>query len=104
MSGTDYERRLVTTGRNERCPCGSGKKYKKCHLAEDEDKRSAALQALEEEAKARTAEQAESDEGEAEKGTAGKGKRVAGRRNKEAGSKGQATGGKPKNMPRRSAV
>jgi uncharacterized protein YecA (UPF0149 family) len=19
------------TGRNERCPCGSGKKYKKCH-------------------------------------------------------------------------
>ena len=28
--------RLASTGRNEPCPCGSGKKYKKCHLAEDE--------------------------------------------------------------------
>jgi Flp pilus assembly protein TadD len=28
--------RLAATGRNEPCPCGSGKKYKKCHLAEDE--------------------------------------------------------------------
>jgi uncharacterized protein YecA (UPF0149 family) len=25
-------------GRNEQCWCGSGKKYKKCHLAEDEKK------------------------------------------------------------------
>jgi hypothetical protein len=23
-------------GRNDPCPCGSGKKYKKCHLAQDE--------------------------------------------------------------------
>jgi tetratricopeptide (TPR) repeat protein len=30
--------RLATTGRNEPCPCGSGKKYKKCHLALDEGK------------------------------------------------------------------
>jgi tetratricopeptide (TPR) repeat protein len=28
--------RLAATGRNDPCPCGSGKKYKKCHLAEDE--------------------------------------------------------------------
>jgi tetratricopeptide (TPR) repeat protein len=28
--------RLQETGRNEPCPCGSGKKYKKCHLATDE--------------------------------------------------------------------
>ena len=28
--------RLTSTGRNDPCPCGSGKKYKKCHLAEDE--------------------------------------------------------------------
>jgi tetratricopeptide (TPR) repeat protein len=28
--------RLGATGRNEVCPCGSGKKYKKCHLQEDE--------------------------------------------------------------------
>ena len=26
------------TGRNELCWCGSGKKYKKCHLIEDEKK------------------------------------------------------------------
>lgn len=28
-------------GRNERCWCGSGRKYKTCHLATDERKRSA---------------------------------------------------------------
>jgi len=28
--------RLTGTGRNDPCPCGSGKKYKKCHLATDE--------------------------------------------------------------------
>jgi tetratricopeptide (TPR) repeat protein len=28
--------RLAATGRNEPCPCGSGRKYKKCHLAADE--------------------------------------------------------------------
>ncbi len=27
---------LAETGRNDPCPCGSGKKYKKCHLASDE--------------------------------------------------------------------
>jgi hypothetical protein len=30
------QRRLRDTGRNEACPCGSGKKYKKCHLQQDE--------------------------------------------------------------------
>jgi len=28
--------RLAATGRNDACPCGSGKKYKKCHLVGDE--------------------------------------------------------------------
>jgi tetratricopeptide (TPR) repeat protein len=28
--------RLADTGRNDACHCGSGKKYKKCHLASDE--------------------------------------------------------------------
>jgi tetratricopeptide (TPR) repeat protein len=28
--------RLATAGRNDACPCGSGKKYKKCHLRDDE--------------------------------------------------------------------
>ncbi|MET0401534.1 MAG: SEC-C metal-binding domain-containing protein, partial [Cystobacter sp.] len=30
-------------GRNEPCPCGSGKKYKACHAAEDRARESAAL-------------------------------------------------------------
>jgi tetratricopeptide (TPR) repeat protein len=29
--------RLAETGRNDVCPCGSGKKYKKCHLRQDEE-------------------------------------------------------------------
>ncbi len=29
-------------GRNDPCWCGSGKKYKRCHLEEDEKKRSRA--------------------------------------------------------------
>jgi tetratricopeptide (TPR) repeat protein len=28
--------RLSAAGRNDPCPCGSGKKYKKCHLRDDE--------------------------------------------------------------------
>src|SRR3954469_24579406 len=28
--------RVAQTGRNDVCPCGSGKKYKKCHLQQDE--------------------------------------------------------------------
>ncbi|MGD0836154.1 MAG: SEC-C metal-binding domain-containing protein [Polyangia bacterium] len=28
--------RLSATGRNDPCPCGSGRKYKKCHLVADE--------------------------------------------------------------------
>jgi tetratricopeptide (TPR) repeat protein len=28
--------RLAAAGRNDPCPCGSGKKYKKCHLQDDE--------------------------------------------------------------------
>lgn len=39
----DALERLRGTGRNDDCPCGSGKKYKKCHLREDEDGASKAL-------------------------------------------------------------
>jgi len=34
--GTEEENEL---GRNELCWCGSGKKYKRCHLGRDEHKR-----------------------------------------------------------------
>lgn len=33
-SVTTAPRSVVRIGRNERCPCGSGKKYKDCHLSE----------------------------------------------------------------------
>jgi hypothetical protein len=32
---------IPVLGRNDRCWCGSGKKYKACHLATDDRKRSA---------------------------------------------------------------
>jgi hypothetical protein len=40
---TDPLERLRSAGRNDDCPCGSGKKYKKCHLREDEEASSKAL-------------------------------------------------------------
>ena len=46
-------------GRNEKCHCGSGKKYKQCHLREDEAAaRDARAKAAEEAAKTAEAEQA----------------------------------------------
>ncbi|HXL72960.1 MAG TPA: SEC-C metal-binding domain-containing protein, partial [bacterium] len=34
MAENDWQSRLKT-GRNDECPCGSKKKYKKCHLEAD---------------------------------------------------------------------
>jgi uncharacterized protein YecA (UPF0149 family) len=31
---TTKQRRVMKVGRNEPCPCGSGKKFKKCHLGQ----------------------------------------------------------------------
>jgi hypothetical protein len=36
FSEADAARERLRTGRNDRCPCGSGRKYKKCCLASDE--------------------------------------------------------------------
>jgi hypothetical protein len=36
MKEAEFADRLKNTGRNDACPCGSGKKYKKCHLQKDE--------------------------------------------------------------------
>ena len=38
--------RLRKTGRNDDCGCGSSKKYKKCHLREDEEKERVYLAAV----------------------------------------------------------
>ncbi|MBN2736994.1 MAG: SEC-C domain-containing protein [Spirochaetales bacterium] len=64
MSNEDYLERLKTTGRNDSCPCGSGKKYKKCHLPEDEAARSQQLKKEQEEAEAETKAAAEKEEAE----------------------------------------
>ncbi len=31
QTATPYQRTEAKTGRNDPCPCGSGKKFKKCH-------------------------------------------------------------------------
>ena len=53
--------------RNDPCPCGSGKKYKKCHMAQDEAERLANLAAMKAEQEAKAAANAEAEpEGEGE--------------------------------------
>lgn len=37
MSALEAAERLKSAGRNDDCPCGSKKKYKKCHLRADEE-------------------------------------------------------------------
>jgi len=34
--GSTPQRKMVQVGRNDPCPCGSGKKYKDCHIREGE--------------------------------------------------------------------
>lgn len=52
--------------RNDPCPCGSGKKYKKCHMAQDEAEHLAKLAALKAEQEVKAEEGAEAEkEGEA---------------------------------------
>ncbi len=36
MASAPPQRALPRAGRNDPCPCGSGKKYKKCHMPQDE--------------------------------------------------------------------
>jgi uncharacterized protein YecA (UPF0149 family) len=38
FSSEPEQNQVRVLGRNEICWCGSGKKYKKCHLTEDEKK------------------------------------------------------------------
>ena len=44
--GKDVEVPIAKPGRNDACWCGSGKKYKKCHLPEDGEKAAAKACAL----------------------------------------------------------
>ena len=90
MAETKYEQRLNSTGRNDTCPCGSGKKYKKCHLQEDEGKRSKDMAKAAEEAAARAAEEEAKEESTEEK------KDDHGHPPEHKGRKGASTKPKPK--------
>ena len=35
--GGTFKRSVAKVGRNEACPCGSGKKFKKCHEGREEE-------------------------------------------------------------------
>ena len=55
-------------GRNDPCHCGSGKKYKKCHLAEDQAEQRREREAAAAEAAAAQGEEASSETEEAQSG------------------------------------
>ena len=102
MDENAYMDRLKNTGRNDPCPCGSGKKYKKCHLPEDEAKRH---EELEKQQALRTAEAAETETGEESREDKPQKKQSAAWKSSNQGP--AAKGDKarrPPNLPRRSAV
>ena len=101
VSDETHVERLKSAKRNDPCPCGSGKKYKKCHLDADEAAVHAASKAAKAaaEAAAASAEPSEA-EGAAKKDPAAGAERNA-RQNKPARG---AANPRPKNLPRRKAV
>lgn len=101
MDISDYSERLQTTGRNDPCPCGSGKKYKKCHLAGDEEAKHVELaKAAEEREAALASEEVEADSGDRAKTKDAAVKRgMPHRQGKTAPSRDRHT-----NIPRRGAI
>jgi septal ring factor EnvC (AmiA/AmiB activator) len=67
MADKDYKLRLKKAGRNDTCPCGSGKKYKQCHLRADEERHSKDLAKAAKVTAAKDAEAAEKAEPEEKK-------------------------------------
>jgi hypothetical protein len=64
MNNSDFIERLKNTGRNDECPCGSKKKYKKCHLAKDEAAQLEELKKQQEATKVAAKENADADKKE----------------------------------------
>ena len=108
VSDDSYSERLKNTKRNDPCPCGSGRKYKKCHLEADEGAQHAATQAAKaaaDSAAAAAAAAAATEGAEptpAKKESASSAERPTARENKP--SRGAAGNPRPKNLPRRKAV
>ena len=103
VSDETHVERLKSTKRNDPCPCGSGRKYKKCHLDADEAALHAAAKAAKAaaEAAAASAEPADSENATKKESATGT-ERSSARQNKPA--RGSASNPRPKNLPRRKAV
>ncbi len=99
MSSEANLERLKSTKRNDACPCGSGRKYKKCHLAEDEAAMHEAAKQANQVAPA-TDEAAVS--GKKKEPAPSAADRSPGKQKTLA--KGQGQVARPKNLPRRKAV
>lgn len=113
MSLEAVRERHKAIGRNDTCTCGSGKKYKKCHLAADDEAINAELTRLKAVADAEAAAKAEAEEeGQATSARAGSKRKSQGmstsaaRENKSAGqaSARKSKGDKSQSLPRRGAV
>jgi SEC-C motif len=104
MPVNEATERLRSAGRNDDCPCGSGKKYKKCHLRADEEAASKALS----ESNAVKAKAAEAEAAAEEAGHEGHGHGPGEHPKAQAGAPGQVSGmpkgprsHKPVNTPRK---
>lgn len=106
MSLEESQARYKAAGRNDACPCGSGKKYKKCHFIEDE------AQIHADRAAQRAATEAAAAETEAEEAANGNTKGAAAVKKpkppqssaRKTGSKARAQAARAGNLPRRGAV
>jgi len=111
MSLEESQMRKKTAGRNDPCPCGSGKKYKRCHATEDEQVVHEELtrQRIAAEAAAAAAAEAEAEAEEGNKkpgagGTPGKKPKVPTATSKQAGSRAGEVAARAASLPRRGAV
>ena len=103
MNASEYAQRLKNTGRNDTCPCGSGKKYKICHLPEDE---AARHEEMVKAAKEREAALASASEDQSDEDKAAAAKNDKKRRDDHRRASVKATSGTDRhtNIPRRGAV
>lgn len=102
MSLEESQARHKAAGRNDPCPCGSGKKYKKCHYAEDEaaihaelTKQRAAAEAVAAEEGAKAASSA---------ATQGQRPKASQTSTKQTGNRSPSPAARAANLPRRGAV
>jgi hypothetical protein len=102
VSDDSYSDRLKNTQRNDPCPCGSGRKYKKCHMEADEAALHAASKAAKAAAEAAAAATEAAEPAATKKESASSVERPTARQNKPA--RGAAGNPRPKNLPRRKAV